>query len=247
MNSKDLFSGHSRQYATFRPSYPTALFEFLVGCVSQREHAWDCGTGNGQVARALAPYFQQVEATDLSAQQLKHAPPVPNIHYSVCAAEQTDFAKASFDLITVGQALHWFDLKKFFDEVNRVGKSGGMLAVFGYTFLRIEKTVDDILLDFYSNTVGPYWDAARRLVEEEYRSIDFPFEEIPAPPFVIEVNWSKEHLLGYVESWSATQKYIQATNHNPVNELADRIEKHWKPEEIRKVEVPLFSRVGQIA
>jgi ubiquinone/menaquinone biosynthesis C-methylase UbiE len=243
---KDFFSGHAKTYATFRPVYPAALYDFILQHVSQRTTAWDCATGNGQVAHDLARYFNTVHATDISRQQLDNAQQQSNIHYAVSPAEQTPFQQHQFDLITVGQALHWFDREAFYSEVKRVGKPGAVLAVWGYALLYIEPTLDEIILDFYNNIVGPYWDNARRLVEQEYKTISFPFNEIKTPPFAIEVHWTLDHLAGYFESWSATQKYIQHHQQNPVPALVEKLQQHWDNGQEKRVSFPVFMRLGKI-
>ena len=135
--SKDLFSGHADLYASFRPTYPNDLFQFIFKNVGQFDKAWDCGTGNGQVAQSLAPHFKSVEATDISRKQLENAKVIENINYQVCSAESTPFSKNSFDLISVGQAIHWFDLNKFYSECQRVAKPGCVIALFGYSPMRM--------------------------------------------------------------------------------------------------------------
>jgi len=246
MGTKDLFSGHSKKYAAFRPTYPEALYRFIFDHVAHKGVAWDCATGNGQVARFLSEHFQKVYATDISQQQLDQAFRAPNIFYSISPAEKTTFLDQQFDLVTVGQALHWFDQPKFFEEVKRVGKRQSIVAIWGYALLYIEPTIDKIILDFYHHTVGSYWDEARRMVEKEYSTIDFPFHEIAAPKLNIEVTWTIDHLLGYLESWSATQKYIQANGHNPVEKVAEKIRSHWKTGESKNIRFPVFTRIGKV-
>jgi len=70
---KDNFSNQSFLYAKFRPSYPAALFEFILSLVPDKQSAWDCGTGNGQIAGVLADSFEIVYATDISKNQLANA------------------------------------------------------------------------------------------------------------------------------------------------------------------------------
>jgi SAM-dependent methyltransferase len=246
MSKKDYFSGHSKVYAAFRPSYPEELYAFTFSHLENKNQAWDCATGNGQVAQYLARHFQKVYATDISKQQLDHAVKLNNIIYSVSPAEETAFADHEFDLITVGQALHWLDQEKFYKEVKRVGKPGGLLALWGYALLYIEPEIDEIVLNFYSQTVGEYWDQARRLVEQQYKTISFPFEEIPSPSFSIDVAWTLDHLQGYLESWSATQKFMKENNHNPVPSIIGKLAEYWNNEEVKKVSFPVFMRLGKI-
>src|SRR5688572_7273044 len=205
MSKKDYFSGHSKLYATFRPTYPEALYQFIFKQLSSRSAAWDCATGNGQVAQVLSRHFDQVFATDISQQQIDNAFQAKNIQYTVQPAEETTFADNQFDLITVGQALHWFDMEKFYKEVKRVGKKDGLLAIWGYAVCRVNPKVDEHFYHFYNHVVGPYWDSARKMVEEEYKNIPFPFDQIPSPQFSIEVEWTLEEFGGYLTTWSATQ------------------------------------------
>ena len=107
--SLDRFSAQAAQYARYRIDYPPELYAWLLPQVAVRIRAWDCATGNGQVAAVLAQYFEEVEATDLSESQLAQAPLLPNVHYRVAKAESTPFPDERFDLITVGQAVHWFE------------------------------------------------------------------------------------------------------------------------------------------
>ena len=242
---KDLFSSHSKIYAAFRPTYPKALYEFIFQHDGNKNSAWDCATGNGQVAKFLSSYFDKVYATDLSQQQLDQAAREENIFYSKVPAERTGFPDDQFDLITVAQALHWFDRDSFYNEALRVAKPNAVIAVWGYGLLHIEPAIDKHFMEFYEGTVGPYWDDARRLVEAEYRTISFPFEEIKAPPFAIKVHWTIDQLAGYLSSWSATQKYIKDKLVDPVPPFISEVEKHWNSREML-VQFPIFMKLGII-
>jgi len=246
MSQKDLFSEHASLYAAFRPTYPETLYEFIFRHLKDNNIAWDCATGNGQVAQYLSNHFKKVYGTDISRQQLDNAFNASNIEYSVSPAEKTPFEDHQVDLITVGQALHWFNREQFYEEVKRVGKPGALLAVWGYALLYIEPDIDTIIMDFYENIVGPYWDNARTLVEQEYKTISFPFEEIETPSFSIDVQWTLDHLTGYLESWSATQKYMKSNNSNPVPALIERIKTFWAEGETKSVSFPVFLRLGSV-
>ncbi len=242
---KDYFSTQSKAYAAFRPTYPDELYEFIFQHVPGKDNAWDCATGNGQVAQKLANHFYNVDATDISAKQLEQAIKKDNIRYAEGRAEKTSFSDHQFDLITVAQALHWFDRDAFYNEVRRVCKPGGILAVWGYSMLTINRRIDKHILDFYNHTVGPYWDSARRLVEDEYRSIEFPFEAITSPLFSIKVDWTLEQLGGYLSSWSATQNFIKEKDFDPVETFKKAIQPDWSS--VRKrITFPIFCRIGII-
>lgn len=246
MEKKDYFSKQSKIYATFRPAYPREVYDFIFQHLNERKTAWDCATGNGQVAQHLARHFDKVYATDISKQQLSNAFQADNILYSLAPAEQCGLPDRAFDLITVAQALHWFDLSKFYGEVNRVAKPAALLAVWGYSLLHVDERIDKLYLDFYENRVGPYWDAARRIVENHYRDVPFPFEEIPCPEFKIHVQWTQEQFTGYLTSWSATQKYLEVHHEDPVKSFTRELQPLWKKDEVKSVSFPVFMRLGRV-
>ena len=178
---KDHFSGHAACYQQFRPNYPDALFTYLAALCPAHELAWDCATGNGQAAVALAPHFERVIATDASAQQIDQAGPHPNVEYLVAPADKAPINDGIVDLVTVAQALHWFDVKSFYAEVNRSLKSGGVLAVWCYQLHSINPEIDSIVTQLYSGIVGPYWPPERKIVEDGYKSLPYRSTNLPRP------------------------------------------------------------------
>ncbi len=242
---KDNFSVRSNVYAKYRPVYPVMLIDYLISLTKEKEQAWDCGTGNGQVATVLADSFKKVYATDISESQLKHASQKPNIIYKVESAEQTSIEKDSIDLITVAQAIHWFDFDKFYSEANRTLKSGGIIAAFGYGLNYIDEDVDKVIRHFYEDITGEYWDKERRYIDEEYKTIPFPFEEITTRPFSMQYQWTMEDLIGYLSSWSAVQHYIRINNQDPLSLIKSDLKKAWNNDLTKTVRFPLFMRVGR--
>ncbi len=243
---KDLFSRDSKQYAKFRPTYPADLYQFVFQYVMENKNAWDCGTGNGQVAQILAQHFEQVFATDLSQKQLDEAIQLPNIQYLCCDEKHTPLAANSIDLITIGQAIHWFDLEKFYAEVRRVAKKGAIIAIWGYGLLHISPPIDELISSFYKETVGSFWDAARRHVDEAYQNIDFPFEKIPTPPFQMQFSWNLEAFSGYINTWSSVGRFIKEKGYNPVPELVISLKPFWQENEEKTIVFPIFVKLGRI-
>jgi ubiquinone/menaquinone biosynthesis C-methylase UbiE len=241
---KDNFSTQASTYAKFRPTYPKEVFEYLNSVVKNKNTVWDCATGNGQMAIELAKIFTKVYATDISQKQLDNAFHAENIKYSIAKAEETHFANDTFDLITVAQAIHWFDFDKFYAEVNRVAQNGAVLFVIGYGMPRFEGKIDEILQDFYWNVTGPYWDAERKHLDNKLESISFPYEQIECPIFKNEYHWTLEMAEGYFNSWSAVQHYINKNGENPVIEVIEKLKHVWKDKE--RVDFPLFTKVGKI-
>ncbi len=243
----DHFSSVSGAYADFRPRYPSALFEWLAGIVPDRALAWDCACGSGQASIDLADRFEGVIATDASESQLAGARPHPRITYRTAPAEDSGLPDGSVDLIAVAQALHWFDLPRFYAEARRVLKSGGVLAAWSYGIQTVAGDDANALVGhFYHDVVGAYWPPERKLVEAGYRTMDFPFTEWQAPAFEMCVDWPLARLLGYFSSWSATGRYIKARGEDPVAALAEDLGQVWgDPLSPRKVTWPLALRAGR--
>jgi ubiquinone/menaquinone biosynthesis C-methylase UbiE len=243
----DHFSGVANRYADFRPHYPAALFDYLATLVPQSATVWDCAAGNGQASHDLAARFAKVIATDASKEQIASAPLNPRVEFRVALAEQSGLADHSVELITVAQALHWFDFEKFFAEAKRVLQPNGALAAWAYGINEVEgDAVNQLVQDFYANVVGPYWPPSRKLIEEGYCTIPFPFTEFTPPEFRMEVRWTLEQLLGYFSTWSATNRFIKATGCNPLEPLSAKLSRVWGKANLpRAVVWPLSLRVGR--
>ena len=175
MTFHDHFSGHATTYREARPLYPPALFDWLAREAPVRTLAWDAGCGNGQASVTLAARFARVFATDPSANQIANAAARPNIEYRVEPAEQCSLPSASADLVTVAQALHWFDFARFFAQAGRLLKPGGLFAAWAYADCRVTPAVDALKDRVYIDLTGPYWPPERDYVDAGYRTIPMPF------------------------------------------------------------------------
>lgn len=240
---KDLFSSHSNDYVRYRPNYPSHLFEFLSGLTAARGLAWDCGTGNGQAATELARYFTNVIATDPSEKQISNAVAQENIEYRVSTAEESGLENSSIDLICVAQALHWFRHSEFFEECRRVLKANGCLAFWCYELAEINPVIDACVYCLYSETLGGYWEKERKLVEEGYRNISVPFNEINHPSFQMTSVWSLEHFVGYLSTWSGLKTYINKHNENPLEKIYPELKNIWGDEAKKEVRWKIALRI----
>jgi SAM-dependent methyltransferase len=246
------FSNHfgkvAGQYADFRPRYPEALYAWLADQCQAHALAWDCGCGNGQASVALAEYVDRVHATDASAEQIAHARPHPRVDYAVAPAQDSGLSPASVDLITVAQALHWFDRPAFYAEVRRVARPGAVIAAWTYGVHHIEGSqINATVRHFYEQVVGPFWPQERRLVETAYRQLDFPFARLETPEFDMQVEWTLAQLLGYLRSWSATARFIAAHGKDPVDALTRQLAPMWgDPERRRQISWPLGILAGRV-
>jgi SAM-dependent methyltransferase len=224
----DHFSSLAAKYANFRPRYPAELFDFLAQTAPRKELAWDCACGNGQATLDLAARFRNVIATDASAEQIKVARPAANIEYLVAPAEATDLAPASVDLITVAQAMHWFDIDRFYAEVRRVLRPDGLLAVWTYgANFTDDDAINAVMRKYHYQTIGPYWPPERKFVEDEYASLPFPFQRLQAPKFFIRAEWTLDQLIGYYSTWSGTKNYVHAKGENPLEPLRRELQPLW--------------------
>lgn len=242
----DHFGGVARGYAEFRPTYPAELFTWLSSVAPSRRLAWDCASGSGQAALALADHFDRVIATDASAAQIAQAQPHARVEYRVVPAEQTDLEDRSADLVTVAQALHWFDVPHFHGEVRRILKPRGVIAEWAYGLTQVDHgEIDRLVSHFYSGVVGAYWPANRVHIERGYADLPFPFERLAAPDFAMEVRWTLEQFTGYLRTWSATSRYRAALGIDPVDALEAQLRPHWGSAG-RSVRWPLMLRAGTI-
>ncbi|MBX9581545.1 MAG: class I SAM-dependent methyltransferase [Gemmataceae bacterium] len=243
----DHFSGHAGDYRVYRPAYPPGLFPWLAEAAPGRDLVWDCGTGNGQAAVALAGHFARVVATDASAEQIAQAEAHPRVEYAVAPAERSPLPDHTADLVTVAQALHWFDRDRFYAEARRVAKPGGLLAVWAYDLHSVNPAVDVVLGRLQNEFVGPYWPPERVYVNAGYKTLPFPFPEVPAPAFEMTADWDMPRMAGYINTWSATKRFIQARGFNPVDRLAADLNAAWgDPAAVRTVRWAFHLKAGRV-
>jgi len=242
---KDHFSEQSADYARHRPRYPEALFAFLAGLTARHALAWDCATGNGQAAIALSAHFERVIATDASGAQIDAALAHPGVSYRVAPAEASGLDAHSIDLITVGQALHWFDHARFFAEARRVAAPGGILAAWCYELCEVSAACDAVVGTLYTDIVGDYWPPERRLIEARYADIEIPGTPLEAPRFAMRLDWSAADMLGYLRTWSACKRYRADRGDDPVARIEAELRAAWG-DVLRPVSWPLTVRVVRL-
>lgn len=243
---KDHFSATASDYAQFRPHYPDQLFQWLASQCAGKSRCWDVATGSGQAALGLARQFEQVVASDASAAQLANALPHPAIEYRCEPAERSSLPDASVDLITVAQALHWFDLPGFFAEAQRVLRPAGLLAIWSYGQLRGDEQINALLSRYYSDIVGPCWPPERRWLEQGYAQLEWPFTTLASPQFALGAEWTQAQLLGYLGTWSATQEYRRLHGNDPRQLIAAELARAWGSAPTRSIRWPLALKVGRL-
>lgn len=246
MTFKDHFSKQARDYERYRPRYPAELADWIAAQSRGRALALDLATGNGQAALDLARHFELVLASDGSTAQLAHAQPHPRVRYLRHVAERLPYRDACADLVAVAQAAHWFDFARFHAEVRRVLRPGGTCALWTYEKFRVDAAIDAAVDAFYVQVIGPYWPPERRHVEQAYRTLPFPYEELAAPPFVLESRWSLEQTMLYLGTWSAVQRYRDAHGRDPLPALAAELAPLWPADGIATLRWPIHLRIGRV-
>ena len=226
MSFHDHFSGHAASYATFRPTYPDELFRILAESCVQHRLAWDCATGNGQAAAAVAEHFARVIATDASAEQIEAAPARRGVEFRVGRAEESGIEDRSVDLITVAQALHWFDIDGFFAEAERVLAPGGVLAVWSYERCSVNAECDRVIDQIFAE-VEDYWPPGRSIVDAGYKDVDMPFTSLSLPPISMRMQWLVTDALGYFRTWSASRRYLAERGRDPFVGLEEPLRIAW--------------------
>jgi SAM-dependent methyltransferase len=244
---RDHFSSAATGYATFRPRYPEPLFDFLAAAAPARSLAWDAACGNGQATLGIAERFERVIATDASQAQIAQAPAHPRVDWRVSPAEESRLTSESCDLVTVAQGLHWLDVDAFFREAARVAVPNGVVAVWTYGDIRArDRGVEALVRHYARDVVGAYWPPQRKMVDDGYRTVAFPFDEITPPSFDMRERWSFAQLVGYLRTWSATLRYMEARGEDPVARLEMQLAETWGDKgETKEVWWPLSLRVGR--
>ena len=249
INFKDFFSDQSKSYVNFRPRYPKELYKWIYQYVSDFSTAWDCATGNGQAAIDLVDDFEKVIASDASITQIENSIPHPKISYVIAPAEKTEIDDSSIDLLTVAQAINWFQFEQFYSEAKRVLKPKGIIAIWGYDGFPLTgiKKTDDILNKLGRSILEKYWLPESKLIWDQYKNIPFPFVELPSHEFEIKVNWKLSELLGYYASWSATQSYIRENGDNPIELIFEDLFYDWGDPDIKKeLKCPIVLKIGKL-
>jgi SAM-dependent methyltransferase len=244
----DHFSTVSAGYATYRPRYPASLFQALAAVAPVRALAWDCGCGSGQASVALAEWFEQVHATDVSAAQVQAALPHARVTYHVAPAQESGLPDSRAALITVAQALHWFDVDAFHAEATRVLMPGGVIAEWSYALMEtpahpaVSQVVNALDVE-----VRAWWPPERRHVDTQYADLAFPFTSLDIGAHHMSAEWTPEELLGYLATWSAITRFRAAQGTDPLVACAAALAAAWPASGTVHIRWPLTVRVGRIA
>jgi SAM-dependent methyltransferase len=241
----ELFGTGATAYASFRPQYPDALFDWLARHSPQRQRALDIACGNGQASRPLRRHFAQVLACDASLEQLRAGRDWQDIRLFAATAQALPLPSTSLDLIVVAQALHWFAGPAFFAEVSRLLRPEGLFCAWCYGLTRTDSAVDALIDDFYGDTLAGYWLDGRGSVDAGYRDIALPLLRLEAPELTLEAVWNLSQLTGYLRTWSAVQRWQRKHGRDPVDALTPALRQAWgDPHQPRPIRWPLHLLAG---
>jgi ubiquinone/menaquinone biosynthesis C-methylase UbiE len=246
LNFQDHFSKQSNIYRQARPTYPEELFAFLASLTPAKKICWDCATGNGQAAVSLAQHFEKVIATDASEKQIQNAIQKQNIEYRVATAEQSNLPDNYADLITVATAAHWFNFENFYNEVQRVAKPQGILAVWTYSEASITNNIDELMRWFMYDYLNNYWPDGRWYVRNKYETLPFPFQKLETPDFYCRARWNKQQWLNYVMSWSSYNNYLQQNKTDALQKLLPELNLLWNNDEEKEVKWHLHLKCARL-
>lgn len=239
------FNQESDKYLLYRPKYPKELYELIKSVTRNHNTVWDCACGNGQISIDISEYFTLVEGSDINENQILNATKRKNINYSVQNSESTNYMNDYFDVVCVGQALHWFCSDKFFDEVKRVLKKDGFFFCWGYSFFKISNELDEIIEKEFFKVIDSFWSDKNRVLHDKYSNIDFPFEKIEIPVIKMIEHWNLNQLMAYLNTWSAVKICNEKNNIDIVDLLENKLVNYWNESEIKKIEMEFFVYGGK--
>lgn len=241
------FSGLARGYSISRPGYPEELYAWLASLVERHDVAWDTATGSGQAAVGLARHFDRVIATDRSAEQIRHGHAHPRVEYRTAPSEESGIDAGSVDLAGTAAAIHWFDLPRFYEELRRVVRPGGIAAAWTYHIGHVAPPFDALFDAFLRDHVREYFGSGAKLVDDRYAAIELPGEAIEAPAFETSARWTHAQVIDFVRTWSGVAKYIEVTGRDPVPDFADKALEVWgDPHRSLELRWPLYLRVSRL-
>ena len=125
--------------------------------------------------------------------------------------ETLNVEDSSIDLLTVCQAVHWFDLDTFYKEVKRALKPNGVLALYGYftPIVKNEPEINQLIDQLYQGTLRRYFHPKIKALEESYKNLPFPFLNVTRSyeNHIFEMESDLDHLANWFKTWSGWQEY----------------------------------------
>jgi hypothetical protein len=187
-----------------------------------------------------------VIGTEPSQSQLDAATPHPRVEYRCAKAEAPILDAASADLAVAAQAAHGVDWPRYVAEVERVTHPGSLVALVSYGIVVIPgDDADALVARYYHDDVGALWPAGREHVENGYRDLVWPWPSVEAPAVEMTAGWTREELLGYVATWSATARLVKTQGPAKYDALRAALARVWPDGERRTIRWPLTIKLAR--
>lgn len=191
-------------YLRYRPTYSQSLISHVLRYAEPKKGALaldlGCGPGQATILLSASGAFSEVIGMDPSRGMIEAAETAlkgdlapllgersaaeaiarvkeTSIKYQQGSAEDLSrFESNSFDLVTAGQAAHWFKHDIVYNELARVVKPGGTVAYWGYAFMFIPDApaASQQILSLGTETLGAYWEPGRAGCDSLYDLVPFP-------------------------------------------------------------------------
>lgn len=136
LNPKARFSSRVDNYAKYRPNYPNEIIKFLNAKIGLTKRAViaDVGSGTGISSKLFLDNGNEVYGIEPNAEMRsageEYLINYKNFHSIEAASENTKLQSESVDIITSGQAFHWFEPEATKKEFLRILKPNGWVVIF---------------------------------------------------------------------------------------------------------------------
>jgi SAM-dependent methyltransferase len=148
------FTGKAAVYAKYRPTYPKEILKILGDQIefTRESVVADIGSGTGILSKIFLENGNAVYSVEPNNSMRSYAERdlsmYPQFHSVAAIAEDTGLPGSSIDLVTAGQALHWFDRERARKEFARILKPTGY-ALIVYN----ERKKEDGMMDDYDKII----------------------------------------------------------------------------------------------
>lgn len=224
---KPVYSTSPALYRDCRPSYGSEIYSHISSLLKDNQKAWDCACGSGQATIEVAKFVDYVIGTDPDPSQLEKGAIAGNVDYLRASETVETFGEESIDLVTVATGIHWINRPKFYKEVERVLKKGGVLATWGYTGVDLNSEIDAVIKGIVKTHLMPYYPKEILIAFNGYQDIELPMNKIQSPNFDVVHNWDFEKLMNYIQSFTAMQRYLKTHGKSAVSLFRDELLEAW--------------------
>jgi len=206
------YGNSSVQYAAGRKGFPIATVEFIISQITcTAPILLDLGCGTGIATRQLAARVGKVVGCDpdirmvLKALQEQHK----GVAYALGNAEHIPWSADTFDAVTCFSSFHWFDTERALDEIWRVLRNGGIVAISNKEEAGCLKQEYRALVKKYTNEILPD-------VKETYQPLQkltrYGFSEVDGDSVQVIERYTLDEAIDYLQSmslWNLIPKHLK--------------------------------------